>query len=123
MSAAINTAHSVCRLVDIEDGTARGFEIGEGVAAQHLFIIRQGTDIYAYRNSCPHAGVNLDWQPDQFLDSSAQYIQCAMHGAMFRIEDGLCVSGPCAGDALAAIPAYLQDGEIVCELPPASLAP
>jgi nitrite reductase/ring-hydroxylating ferredoxin subunit len=92
------------------------------VAALRLLIVRQGMEIYAYLNSCPHTGVNLEWLPDQFLDSSAQYIQCAMHGAMFRIEDGLCVSGPCAGDALTAIPAYLQDGEIVCELPPGSLA-
>ena len=49
----------------------------------------------------------LEWLPDQFLDSSAQYIQCSVHGAMFRIEDGWCVRGPCAGDALMAIPAYL----------------
>jgi nitrite reductase/ring-hydroxylating ferredoxin subunit len=61
--------------------------------------------------------VNLEWLPDQFLDSSAQYIQCAVHGAMFRIEDGFCVSGPCAGDTLMAIPACLQDGEIFCEFP------
>jgi nitrite reductase/ring-hydroxylating ferredoxin subunit len=119
----MNSQQPVCHLDEIEDGTARGFEIGEGAIALRLLIVRQGTDIYAYRNSCPHTGVNLEWLPDQFLDSSAQYIQCAMHGAMFRIEDGFCVSGPCAGDALVAIPVDLQDGEVVCELPPALLAP
>ena len=123
MSVTMNTRQTVCRLDDINDGAARGFELAEGAAALHFLIVRQGTAVFAYRNSCPHTGVTLEWLPDQFLDSSAQYIQCSVHGAMFRIEDGLCVRGPCAGDALMAIPAYLQGDEIVCEFPPALLAP
>jgi len=27
-------------------------------------------------------------------------IQCATHGALFRIRDGYCVAGPCAGQGL-----------------------
>lgn len=119
----MNTRQTVCRLDDINDGAARGFELGEGAALLHFFIVRQGTTVFAYRNSCPHTGVTMNWLPDQFLDSSAQYILCSMHGAMFRIEDGWCVRGPCAGDTLMSIPTYLQGDEIVCEFPSALLAP
>lgn len=118
-----NSGRQLCHLDDIEDGSARGFEIFEHGETLPVFIVRQGLDIYAYRNSCPHTGVNLEWLPDQFLDSSGQYIQCAMHGAMFRIEDGWCVRGPCAGDALVAIPVSQRDGVISCDFPGSLLAP
>jgi len=52
---------------------------------------------------CPHRGVPLEWQPDQFLDPSASLIQCATHGALFLIESGECVAGPCAGQFLTAL--------------------
>ena len=42
-------------------------------------------------------------QPDQFLDPSNSLIQCATHGALFLIENGECVAGPCAGQSLTAI--------------------
>lgn len=116
MSTMINSGRQICHLDDIEDGSARGFEFsGQGETLQ-IFIVRQGLDIYAYRNNCPHTGVSLEWLPDQFLNSSGEYIQCATHGALFRIEDGFCVRGPCAGDALVAIPVCQQGGAIICEL-------
>ncbi|WP_148053418.1 Rieske 2Fe-2S domain-containing protein, partial [Pseudomonas fluorescens] len=52
---------------------------------------------------CPHRGVGLEWHHDQFLDPSNSLIQCATHGALFLIEDGECVAGPCVGQALTAI--------------------
>lgn len=122
MSVTMNNRHTVCRLDDINDGTARGFELAEGARTLAFFIVRQGAAVFAYQNSCPHSGVNLEWLPDQFLDSSSQYIQCSVHGAMFRIEDGWCVRGPCAGDALMAIPVYLQGDKVVCDFPGEMLA-
>ncbi|MEE8263379.1 MAG: Rieske (2Fe-2S) protein, partial [Gammaproteobacteria bacterium] len=40
------------------------------------------------------------WVPDQFLDETGNLLQCATHGALFRIEDGFCVAGPCTGASL-----------------------
>jgi len=113
---ADNERH-ICRLADIEDGGARGFDVADGDTVISLLIVRQGNQVYAYRNSCPHTGVNLEWLPDQFLDSGAEYIQCAMHGARFRIDDGFCVSGPCTGDSLQRLAVKVQGDEIVCSLP------
>ena len=112
----MNRRQVVCNLDEIKDGSARGFEFGEGSSVLNIFIVRQGKDVYAYKNSCPHTGVTMNWQPDQFLDTSEEYIQCSLHGAIFRIEDGYCVQGPCAGNALTVIPASLQDNQIICEI-------
>ncbi|EGH23318.1 Rieske 2Fe-2S family protein [Pseudomonas amygdali pv. mori str. 301020] len=67
-----------------------------------LAVRRQG-EVFIYKNRCPHRGIALEWQPDQFLDSSASLIRCAMHGALFLIENGECVAGPCEGQSLTAI--------------------
>lgn len=65
--------------------------------------VRRGGEVYVYANRCPHRGVALEWQPDEFLDASASLIQCATHGALFLIENGECVAGPCEGKSLRAI--------------------
>ncbi len=39
----------------------------------------------------------LNWTPDRFLDLERKQIICATHGAVFCIDDGLCVGGPCKG--------------------------
>jgi len=33
-----------------------------------------------------------------------------MHGALFDVETGTCVSGPCAGRSLRALPLRVADG-------------
>lgn len=77
-----------------------------------IFILYKNKQFYAYVNSCPHTGVNLNWQPNEFLDFEGQYIQCTMHGAIFNIEDGYCVRGPCAGASLQAIKLTVKDNAI-----------
>ena len=80
---------------------------------REIFVVRQGDRVYAYFNQCPHTGGPLDWVPDQFLNLEQDHIQCATHAALFRIQDGLCVAGPCSGDRLTAVPAHVEDGAIV----------
>ena len=86
----------LCAPDEVAEGQSRGFEI----AGEKLFAVRKDGQLYAYRNRCPHRGIPLEWLPDQFLDHSASMIQCATHGALFLIESGECVAGPCAGQSL-----------------------
>jgi len=90
----------LCPPGDLPEASSRGFNL-EG---RPLFAVRRDQQVYVYTNRCPHRGVALEWQPDQFLDQSASLIQCATHGALFLIENGECVAGPCAGQSLTAIP-------------------
>lgn len=68
--------------------------------------------LVAYRNACPHMGIELDWEPRRLLSPNGHYLRCTGHGALFRQEDGCCVSGPCAGEALTAVPVRIKN-EIV----------
>jgi nitrite reductase/ring-hydroxylating ferredoxin subunit len=68
--------------------------------------------VVAYENSCPHLGSPLDWVPDRFLDLERRHILCATHGALFRIADGFCVGGPCAGKSLKPVASRVEAGGI-----------
>lgn len=98
----------LCQATDVTEGHSKGFE-REG---QRLLAIRKDGTLYVYKNRCPHRGIPLEWLPDQFLDDSGSLIQCATHGALFLIDSGECVAGPCAGQALQALPWIEQDGTI-----------
>jgi nitrite reductase/ring-hydroxylating ferredoxin subunit len=102
----------LCRLDEIEDGGAREFAPEAG-RFTGVFAVRRGVEVVVYENSCPHVGVPLNWAPDRFLDARRQHILCGTHGALFRIEDGVCIKGPCMGDALTAVPHRLEDGVIL----------
>lgn len=56
----------------------------------------------AYRNLCQHLPIPLDAGSRQFLIRGE--LQCVTHGARYRLDDGLCVSGPCRGASLIALP-------------------
>jgi nitrite reductase/ring-hydroxylating ferredoxin subunit len=100
----------ICPLHELGDPGARGFTMGGGDWPLRGFVVRRGAIVRAYVNHCPHAGFPLNWQPDQFLAPHAPLILCVMHGALFDIEDGKCVSGPCEGAALRSLPVSVQDG-------------
>lgn len=55
---------------------------------------------YAYQNLCPHLQTELEYLENQFLDQDQEYIQCSTHGALFNVETGECISGPCLGEFL-----------------------
>ena len=95
----------LCHRNDIADGQSKGFHL-DGL---ELFAVNRAGELYLYENHCPHLGINLEWLPDQFLDPSGHLIQCAMHGALFTIENGRCIAGPCQGESLRPIPFTLID--------------
>jgi nitrite reductase/ring-hydroxylating ferredoxin subunit len=102
---------ALCELTDIPDGDARGFSAVPG-GFTGLLAVRQGAQVFVYVNSCPHIGTPLDWTPNRFLSVDGRRIVCATHGAEFRIADGLCVTGPCRGDRLEAVPAEIRNGTV-----------
>ena len=102
----------LCALETLPEAGAIGFKVEIAKDTRAIFVVRHQGECHAYVNSCPHTGVTLDWQPDQFLDSSGTLIQCSTHGALFRIEDGFCVYGPCANRSLTAIPMTVEAGQL-----------
>lgn len=115
-TTASNDMQKLCALEEVENFQSKGFNIAE----QQLFAIRQNQRVYVYHNRCPHLGIQLEWLPDKFLDYDGELIQCSTHGALFTIDEGLCVSGPCCGQSLSPVTAEIRDGEIWIKLPPIS---
>lgn len=108
--------HRLCRITDITDNTAKGFTIELEGINRDIFLVRTGTDVFGYFNRCPHTGVNLDWMPDELMDITGKLIQCSTHGALFRIHDGFCCYGPCAGDSLSPVDLVIENDEIFVDL-------
>ena len=77
---------------------------------ESIVIHRQGDEVRAFLNICPHAGRRLDWSPGQFLKSREGHLVCAAHGASFALDSGQCIAGPCKGDRLRAVPLTVRDG-------------
>lgn len=102
----------LCHLLEIPDGRGKGVAYADLSGERELILLRRGDNVFAYENSCPHTGVTLNWQPDEFMSFDGLYIQCAMHGALFRINDGYCVYGPCAGQALRRVAVEICAGEV-----------
>ena len=98
------------RFDELEEIAARGVRMQPGDGPADYIIVRQGPRVFAYRNRCPHTGVSLEWLPNQFLSLDGGYLQCATHGALFRLDNGYCVRGPCAGQSLQSLEVRLRDG-------------
>lgn len=98
--------HFVCTSTALAEGHSRAFS----VAGVSLFGVRRQGKVHLYRNRCPHRGIPLNWEADRFLDDSASLIHCAHHGALFVIDSGECVAGPCEGEWLEAL-GCLEDSQ------------
>ena len=107
------TEHPLCRLDDLPEGHSKGFALNPAACYADLLVVRARTGIYAYRNRCPHTGAPMEWEPDRFLDFSNTLIQCGIHGALFRVEDGYCIAGPCARQSLQRIAVTERDGWLI----------
>ena len=102
----------LCALDDIVDGNSAGFIAEFSDKRIAVLAVRQGNDVFVYENNCPHIGSPLDFQPGQFLNVERTHIICSTHGALFEINDGQCISGPCEGDKLTSLDASVRDGSI-----------
>lgn len=102
----------LCRLDEIADPGAKTLCFGEGAAVFIGFVVRKDGRIRGYVDRCPHARRPLAAVDDRYLTRDGELILCSAHGALFRIEDGVCIAGPCAGQRLVPWPVAV-DGEIV----------
>ncbi|MCW0380496.1 hypothetical protein NB697_003342 [Xanthomonas sacchari] len=100
-------------LHDLVSGELAEVEALIGGEPESLLLYREGDRVRAWLNVCPHAGRRLDWAPGQFLKSREGHVVCAAHGAAFELQGGACVSGPCRGQSLHAVPVDVRAGQVV----------
>lgn len=102
----------LCPASAIPDPGSKSFSLQSNNDVVDIFVVHKDGEFHAFINRCPHTGVTLEWQEDQFLDRDQAYIQCASHDALFDIDTGLCIHGPCTGDSLAPVKIEI-DGDIL----------
>ena len=99
----------------MESGGFAETEMTVDGVAESVILHRDGDEVRAWLNVCPHAGRRLDWAPGQFLKSREGLLVCAVHGASFELIGGECVAGPCRGQSLQPVAVRVREGEV---LPP-----
>ena len=100
------------QLNDIKSGESTGLTTEVNGTACMLLAVRMGYQIFVYINSCPHTGTPLDFHTGRFLSWDKKHILCSTHGALFKIEDGQCIAGPCCNSYLEAVPVTIEDGNV-----------
>ncbi len=102
----------LCNSSDLLDsGEAVPFDVVYCGRTSRGFAIRFEGQVYAYLNQCAHVPMEMDYQPNQFFDSTGRWLMCATHGAMYRPQTGMCSGGPCRG-GLVKIALTESDGVI-----------
>jgi nitrite reductase/ring-hydroxylating ferredoxin subunit len=110
------TVYALGKIDNLKELQAQGFDLAPPDETKRILIVKKHGEIFAYRNVCPHTSAPLNWYGDRFLDSEKKYLQCALHGALFRIESGYCIAGPCSGQSLATVCTKVINGNLIVEL-------
>lgn len=108
----MTTVTPLLPISELPENSTKGIELNE----RKLFAVNRKGCIYLYENRCPHKRIPLEWMPDTFLDVEKQFIQCSTHGALFTIDQGLCIAGPCTGAKLVPVSFEVIEGQICIQL-------
>ena len=103
MQGAPSVGSVLCRLADLADPGAKGFEFRDGEQLFRGFVVRRGLSVYGYIDRCPHAGWPIALDPGRYLTRQGDLILCSGHGALFRLEDGVCVGGTLRRQAVSPL--------------------
>ena len=103
---------NVAKLSDIEEGSATNAAIELADGHRHLILTRKADEVNVFLNSCPHTGVRLDWKVGVFLTVDKAHLQCSTHGALFELDSGFCVAGPCINQRLVKLQTKVYDQAI-----------
>jgi len=101
---------------DLPDGqaTLMALDTGGGIAQPfRLLMLRNGLQVRAFVNRCPHFGVPLAAKQTLLISRPGHSITCNVHYARFRWSDGVCDSGECLGEGLIPVPVDISaNGQI-----------
>lgn len=103
----------LCAVEDIPEGHCKEIRYGEGAYAFSLLVHRSCAEVRVYVNRCPHFSLPLNTRPGEFVMLDGARVMCALHGAVFRLNDGYCEAGPAATSSLESVEVVVRGG-LVC---------
>lgn len=94
----------LCSGREIGEGEARGFGPLEGFDRKVILLRKNGV-LHAWLDACPHysSGTPMAWKTDAYLNGGGTHVACHSHGALFEMDTGKCVLGPCLGQSLTRV--------------------
>jgi nitrite reductase/ring-hydroxylating ferredoxin subunit len=114
---SIQDVFAICEADSIPNFRCKAFtmlrhDATAGQVPWQILILHWGEAYYGYVNRCPHQKNPLNFEREQYFDSTRKFLMCGKHGALFDITTGKCVEGPCEGEGLEPIKLVLLDGDV-----------
>jgi nitrite reductase/ring-hydroxylating ferredoxin subunit len=72
----------ICKTEQIDERDARSFDTHRG----EVIVTQRDGMFYAYLNRCPHLGVSLEFQENQFMDMDREFLICANLVHCFKLK-------------------------------------
>ncbi len=63
-------------------------------------------------NRCPHFSLPLNVRPGEFVMLEGERVMCALHGAVFCLDNGYCEAGPAKSSSLESVEVVVRDGSV-----------
>ena len=112
----------LCAVEEISDGLCKEIRYGEGAYAFSLLLYGTHGQVKAYVNRCPHFSLPLNIRPGEFVILDGERVMCALHGAVFRLDNGYCEAGPAASSSLEPVAVVVRNGSVCIADAPLSSA-
>lgn len=84
-----------------------------------ILLFKLNDQVFAYRNTCPHQGRPLGLGRSgpggnqRFYFDAEQRLVCPHHGALFQMDSGECVAGPCRGGFLKSLAIRVENEQVI----------
>lgn len=105
----------VARVKELPPGAVKKFWLICDRYRVDAFLVNDQGNFYAYVNRCRHMATPLDFVRDQFLSEDRRHLMCYTHGALYEPATGLCIAGPCKGEALYRLPVRVDGGDVLVD--------
>lgn len=107
----------ICKSSQLKNNETFKFTVPHPHFDRDAFVLKQSDRFFGYFNECPHIGIELDWNDNDFLSADFSKLVCKNHGAEFNPHDGECTVGPCQGIPLKKIEILIEDDELIANIP------
>ncbi|MBX3245685.1 MAG: Rieske 2Fe-2S domain-containing protein [Myxococcales bacterium] len=105
----------VCPADELAPGVVRTCLVGRdryGLPREALVLRDADGVLRGYVNQCKHLPIPIDAGSREFFDEVGEHLLCGTHGALFRLDDGMCVAGPCEGLPLDPVEVEENGGDV-----------
>ena len=81
----------LCRIDELPDGGARGFDPGRS-GQDTLLLVRRGTQVFAYADACPHHGTPMAWRKDGYELAKKEFGAVEVDGGPWcKLPNGIII--------------------------------